>query len=407
MNNCYQDQMLDLEQAQQQILNTVESVKQTENISLSRSRNRVLAKNICAPVAVPPHKNSAMDGYALACPNTLEAGTSFTVVGRCMAGAPYTGGIAAGQAIRIMTGACIPEGVDTVVMQEHVALVGNDIQLQQAVKPGQNVRHAGEDVEQGELVYSAGRKISALDTGVLASIGVAELEVYRPLKVALFCTGDELKQPGESLAPGDIYNSNRFMLLGLLEELGMQVIDLGVVPDSPAALEKTLQQAARSADAIISTGGVSVGDADYVKSVMQKIGEIGFWKVAIKPGKPFAFGRFQGCHFFGLPGNPVSSAVTFKLLVVAALQKMSGQIPTAIMKIQVTAGADFNKRPGRQDFQRGVLCKDTQGRTTVVPATGQGSHQLRALANADVLVCLPKACCGVVAGEPVEVFLLP
>jgi len=406
MINCYQDQMLDLEQAQQQILDTVTAVQETEVVSLSNSRGRVLAKDTYAPVAVPPHKNSAMDGYAIACPGSIGAGASFTVVGRSMAGVPYTGEIANGQAIRIMTGACVPEGVDTVIMQEHVQSEGDGIVLQQKVNPGQNVRHAGEDVEQGALVYSAGRKISALDLGVLASIGCAELEVYRPLKVALFCTGDELKQPDELLALGDIYNSNRFMMFGLLEELGMQVVDLGVVPDSPEALEKTLQQAAQVADAIISTGGVSVGDADYVKSVMQKAGEIGFWKVAIKPGKPFAFGRFQGCHFFGLPGNPVSSAVTFKLLAVAALQKMSGQAPRSAVKIKAIAAGEFKKRAGRQDFQRGILSEDEQGRLTVVPASGQGSHQLFALANADALVCLPKQSSGVVAGELVEVWLL-
>lgn len=406
MTNCYQDQMLDLEQAQQQILDTVGAIKQTETVALAASRGRVLAKNIYAPVAVPPHKNSAMDGYAIACDKPIAAGLSFTVVGRCMAGAPFVGEIAPGQAIRIMTGAVVPEGVDTVIMQEHVQRAADDILLQQPVKPGQNVRHAGEDIEQGSLVYTAGRKISALDLGVLASIGVAKLEVYRPLTVALFCTGDELKQPGELLAPGDIYNSNRFMMFGLLEELGMQVIDLGVAPDCPEALEDILIQAAQQADAIISTGGVSVGDADYVKIVMQKIGEIGFWKVAIKPGKPFAFGRFQGCHFFGLPGNPVSSAVTFKLLVVAALQKMSGQIPKPVVKIKAIAAADFKKRPGRQDFQRGILGEDVQGRTTVSASVGQGSHQLFALAHADALVCLPSDSSGVFEGEPVEVWLL-
>lgn len=406
MNNCYQDQMLDLEQAQQQILNAVTAVLERESVSLSASRDRILADNIYASVAVPAHKNSAMDGYAIACSSGLNAGVSFTVVGRSMAGAPYRGAVAPGQAIRIMTGAVVPEGVDTVVMQEHVDQEDGCVVLQQPVKPGQNVRHAGEDIEKGALVYSAGRKISALDLGVLASIGVAELSVYRRLKVAFFCTGDELKQPGELLAPGDIFNSNRFMMAGLLEALGMQVVDLGVVPDSRDALEDTLYCAAQQADAIISTGGVSVGDADYVKEVMQKIGDIGFWKVAIKPGKPFAFGRFKHCHFFGLPGNPVSSAVTFKLLVVSALQKMSGEASRPLRKLTVLAACDFNKRPGRMDFQRGKLLPCTDGQTAVTVLVGQGSHQLFSLAKADALVCLPKESDGVRAGEKVDIYLL-
>ena len=406
MSDCYQDQMLDLEQAQKKILDTVIEIQEREMVVLSQSRGRILAKDIYAPVAVPPYKNSAMDGYAIACVKVVEVGTSFTVVGCAMAGVIYIGEIAPGQAIRIMTGAVVPKGVDTVIMQEHVQIEGKSITLQQSVQFGQNVRHVGEDIEQGALVYSTGRKISVLDLGVLAGIGCAEVEVYRSLKVALFCTGDELKQPGELLTPGSIYNSNRFMMIGLLEELGIQVIDLGVVSDNPKSLEKTLQQAAENADAIISTGGVSVGDADYVKSVIPKVGEIGFWKVAIKPGKPFAFGNVHGCHFFGLPGNPVSSAVTFKLLVVSALQKIAGQVPKSVVKIKVVAAGVFKKKSGRMDFQRGVLGEDGQGRTTVMAVADQGSHQLFALANADVLVCLSKQSTGVVEGEMLEVWLI-
>ena len=333
-------------------------------------------------------------------------GCVYEVVGTSLAGKPYVGDIKDKQAIRIMTGACVPEGTDTVIMQEHVDRADHQITLLEPVRHGQNVRHAGEDIERGEQVYPVGHQITAIDLGVLASIGCTSVKVFCPLKVALFCTGDELKQPGESLSPGDIYNSNRFMLTGLLDELGVEVIDLGVAPDQPEALEAMLVNAATQADAIISTGGVSVGDADYVKPVMQKIGEIGFWKVAIKPGKPFAFGNFQGTHFYGLPGNPVSSAVTFKLLVQAALQKASGQVIKAPVKIKAIAATDFKKRPGRMDFQRGVLGEDDKGQTTVSSSGGQGSHQLYALAGANNLVCLPKDSAGVKSGEWVEVWLL-
>lgn len=406
MTDCYQDHMLNLDQAQQHILNAIHPITDTHTVPLDRALARVLAEPVSANVPVPPFRNSAMDGYAIFCDEKLEVGQMFDVVGESFAGAPFTGELHTGQAVRIMTGAVMPEQANTVIMQEHIERKNDVAITTQTVTPNQNVRHAGEDVQQGDVVFDAGRKLSAIDLGVLASMGCAQVRVYRRVKVAVFCTGDELKAPNETLQAGEIYNSNRFMLNATLKELGANVLDLGVIEDKPEALEKILLEICEKVDVIISTGGVSVGDADYVKPVMQKIGKISFWKVAIKPGKPFAFGKIHQCDFYGLPGNPVSSAVTFELLVKHALQKTSGQVVTPHLKVNAVLETNIKKRAGRMDFQRGVFSQNKNGDLTVRLAGGQGSHQLFSLANADGLICLPKDSTGANAGERVEVWLL-
>jgi molybdopterin molybdotransferase len=414
MVDCYSaPNLLPFEQALSNILNQVPSVTETEEILISEALNRVLANTTKSPLNVPPHNNSAMDGYAFAKESLINTTSSntLTLVGRSMAGEPFQGECLTGQCVRIMTGAKLPEGCDTVEMQENCE-VNNDeadnlarITFLEPKEKGDNVRYIGEDITKDQVVFAQGRKLSAIDVGVLASLGVPTVTVYRKLTVALISTGDELKLPGETLTEGDIFESNSFTLAAMLEKLNITVLKLGVIKDDKAAITAAFIKANKEADAIFSSGGVSVGEADYTKDVLEELGDISFWKIAMKPGKPFAFGKLPNSVFFGLPGNPVSSTVTAHMLAVPALVKMQNCINAEPTKLSVKTATNIRKSKGRMDFQRGVLSTNEQGEMFVASTGNQGSGVLTSLAKANCYIVLPAEQGHLKAGEVVTVQL--
>ena len=401
---CSAPGLLPFEQAMQNMLSQITPVTETVNIAVDKAMNYILAEDISSPLNVPNHDNSAMDGYAFAL-ESLAKSKTLTLVGRSMAGAPYEGKCEVGECIRIMTGAKMPSCCDSVEMQENVQANDEAITFLQDKKFGSHVRKAGEDIKVGQKVLPTGHKISAVDIGILASLGVSDVCVYRKLTVAVIATGDELKLPGQALSSGDIYESNSFVLRGMLEKLHVNVIDFGVVEDDFEAIKAAFISADEQADAVISSGGVSVGDADYTKTVLDDLGEIGFWKIAIKPGKPFAFGKLPNSVFFGLPGNPVSALVTFHQLALVALTKMQNSQPLKRTKLKVKCTSDLRKSPGRLDLQRGILTVSEQGENIVVSTGAQGSGILSSLAQANCFIVLPSEKGSVSAGEIVEVQL--
>jgi molybdopterin molybdotransferase len=402
---CSAPGLLPFDQAMENMLALIAPVKDVETISITSALNRILAENVVSPINVPPHNNSAMDGYAFAASSLSDNNRTLTLVGRSMAGAPFDGVCQQGQCIRIMTGAKIPAGCDSVEMQENCQVNGDQITFAQAKKLGSHVRNAGEDIAIGQTVFIKGHRITAVDLGMLASLGVEKINVIRQLKVALISTGDELKAPGQALGDGDIYESNAHFLSGLLAKLNIEIIDFGIIEDDKAAIENAFKQADTLADAVISSGGVSVGDADYTKEVLESLGQIDFWKIAIKPGKPFAFGKLSNSVFFGLPGNPVSALVTAHQLALPALVKMQNAEALKRVTIKVKAANDLKKSAGRMDFQRGVLTVNEQGETVVISTGSQGSGILSSIAKANCYIVL-EACRGkVTAGEMVTVQL--
>jgi molybdopterin molybdotransferase len=369
---------------------------------------RVLAEDILSPVDVPSHRNSAMDGWAMRGAD-LAADKEATLqeIGVSFAGKPYGGKVAAGQCVRIMTGGVVPEGADTVVMQERARAQGKSIAFAPGAKTGQNVREAGEDLKRGSVALKRGRIVRPAELGLIASLGIGEVAVYRPPRVAFFSTGDELKGIGTALGEGEIYDSNRYTLHGMLTRLGCEVLDMGVVRDDPEALERAFAQAAANADVVITSGGVSVGEADFVKGMLGKLGEVVFWKIAMKPGRPLAYGKIGGAHFFGLPGNPVSVMVTFYQFVRDAMLVLAGADPVApIPTFSATCSARLKKAPGRTEFQRGILTRGSDGALTVKPTGEQGSGILKSMSDANCFIILGDATGNVEPGTTVEVQLL-
>lgn len=401
---CSAPGLMPFEQAMQNMLSQITPITETVNIAIEQAMNYVLAEDIASPLNVPNHDNSAMDGYAFAL-ESLNQSKTLTLVGRSMAGAPYQGTCKLGECVRIMTGAKMPACCDSVEMQENVQANGDDITFLKEKQFGSHVRKAGEDIQLGQSVLAKGHKISAVDVGILASLGISEVCVYRKLKVALIATGDELKLPGQALTSGDIYESNSFVLRGMLAKLHVDVIDFGVIEDDFEAIKAAFVSADQQADAVISSGGVSVGDADYTKTVLDDLGEIGFWKIAMKPGKPFAFGKLPNSVFFGLPGNPVSALVTFHQLALVALTKMQNSEPLKRTLLQVKCTGDLNKSPGRMDLQRGILSVNELGENVVSSTGSQGSGILSSLAQANCFIVLPSEQGKVAAGETVTVQL--
>jgi molybdopterin molybdotransferase len=401
---CSAPGLLPFEQALKNMLSQTTPVTETVNIAIEQAMNSVLAEDISSPLNVPNHDNSAMDGYAFAL-ESLQQSKTLTLVGRSMAGAPFQGKCKLGECIRIMTGAKMPSCCDSVEMQENVEANEDDITFLNEKQFGSHVRKAGEDIQIGQKVLAKGHKISAVDLGILASLGVDELCVYRKLTVAIIATGDELKLPGQVLNSGDIYETNSFVLRGMLEKLDVEVIDFGVIEDDFDAIKAAFISADKQADAVISSGGVSVGDADYTKTVLDDLGEIGFWKIAMKPGKPFAFGKLPNSVFFGLPGNPVSALVTFHQLALVALTKMQNSQPLTRTILQVKCISDLRKSPGRMDFQRGILSVNDQGENVVSSTGSQGSGILSSLAQANCFIVLAADQGKVTAGETVTVQL--
>ena len=401
---CSAPGLLPFECALENMLSQITPVTATLTLPITQALNYVLAQDIASPLNVPNHDNSAMDGYAFAI-ESFQQSKVLTLVGRSMAGTPFQGECKLGECIRIMTGAKMPACCDSVEMQENVQAEGEKITFLQEKTLGSHVRNAGEDIQLGQQVFNKGQKLSAVDIGILASLGISDVNVYRKVKVALIATGDELKLPGQALNSGDIYESNSFVLRGMLDKLHIDVIDFGVIEDDFDSIKAAFVSADKQADAVISSGGVSVGDADYTKTVLDDLGEIGFWKIAMKPGKPFAFGKLPNSVFFGLPGNPVSALVTFHQLGIVALTKMQNAESLKRTNLQVKCVSDLNKSTGRLDFQRGVLSVNEQGENVVESTGSQGSGILSSLARANCFIVLPVEQGKVKAGEMVTVQL--
>ena len=409
---CSAPGLMPFEQAKEKLLSSVPVVTETELVKIEDADNRVLATDVTSPLNVPAHNNSAMDGYALrddSLNSNAENLTEFTLIGSAFAGEPFTGELNNGECIRIMTGAVVPASANTVVMQENVAnienTIGKAITLTQPTKLNNNIRFAGEDIREGEQVFVAGYSLKAVDIGLLASLGLPQVEVLRKLKVAVFSTGDELKLPGQALTTGDIYESNSQVLVAMLHRLGVEVLPMGIIPDDLTAIESAFTKADSAADAVISSGGVSVGEADYTKDVLDKLGKVDFWKVAMKPGKPFAYGNLPNSVFFGLPGNPVSAAVTFHQLTVPALMKMSGSETTENKRISAVITDKVKKKPGRMDFQRGIASVNEDGDLQVAPLSAQGSGILSSISRANCYIVLERDNAGHNAGETVKIEL--
>ncbi len=393
--------LLPLGDALQGMLDQLACCCDTEQLPLPQALDRILAQDITSPLSVPPFDNAAMDGYAVRLAD-LAAGAPLAVAGKAFAGQPYQGEWPAGHCIRIMTGAPVPTGTEAVIMQEEAQLEGELVRFISQPRPGQNIRRRGEDMAEGSQVLASGLRLSPRELPLLASLGIASVTVRRPLKVAIFSTGDELKPVGTPLAHGDIYDSNRYGVKAMLARLGIDCLDLGIIPDDPAQLRAAFIKADHEADALITTGGVSVGEADFTKQLLEEQGEIGFWKLAIKPGKPFAFGRLPHAWFFGLPGNPVSAMVTFDQLVQPALAKLAGQTFARPLQLQARASEPLKKAPGRLDFQRGILSQGPNG--LEVRSTGsQDSGVFSSLSRANCYIVLEQARGRVSAGETVNV----
>jgi molybdopterin molybdotransferase len=387
------------------ILNEVEPVGGGETLAVRSALGRVLAADVVSRINVPSHTNSAMDGYALAGASlSADRDTQYEVIGTSAAGRPFDGKPGPGQCVRIMTGAPMPAQTDTVVMQENVTRDGDTASVGAGQKPGQHVRQAGEDIAAGSVALRAGTFLMPAHIGILASIGISEVAVLRRPRVAFFSTGDELRNVGEPLGEGQIYDSNRYTIYGMLTRLGVDVVDMGVIRDDRDEVERAFARAAVEADAIVTSGGVSVGDADYVAETLERAGTVGFWKVAMKPGRPLAFGRIGGALFFGLPGNPNSVMATFYQLVQPALQALAGwPDPAPPITMPAISASVLRKKPGRREFQRGVLSRDADGRLVVHKTGHQGSGVLSSMAAANCFIVLPEDAGPVSEGDEVEV----
>lgn len=395
--------LMPLETALEQMLARIAPLTDDETLPLLSCFRRVTAGDIVSPLNVPGFDNSAMDGYAVRLAD-LEGGQPLPVAGKAFAGQPFTGEWPAESCIRIMTGAPVPAGCDAVVMQEETEQTDEGVRFTASVRAGQNIRRLGEDIAQGATVFAAGQRLTAAELPVLASLGIAEVNVVRKVRVAVFSTGDELRLPGQPLGAGQIYDTNRLAVHLMLEQLGCEVINLGIIPDDPDRLRAAFIEADKAADVVISSGGVSVGEADYTKTILEELGEIGFWKLAIKPGKPFAFGKLPHSWFCGLPGNPVSAALTFYQLVQPLLAKLSGnRHPVMPLRQRVRAATRLKKTPGRLDFQRGILARNGDGELTVSTTGHQGSHIFSSFSQGNCFIVLERERGNVEAGEWVEV----
>lgn len=393
-----------VEDARAAIFSALKPVIGWERVAVRNALDRVLADDVIAPYDVPAHDNSAMDGYAIRAVDLAATGdTALAVVGTAFAGRAFSGEVGAGQAVRIMTGAVLPSGADTVVIQEVVRVDGTTIFVPPGQRLAQHIRRAGEDLACGKPALPAGKWLAPADIGLLASLGLAEVKVRRRLRVAFFSTGDELASLGQPLAPGEVYDSNRYTLWASLSRMGAEIIDLGVVRDDPEALESALKAAASQADVVLTTGGVSVGEADFIREMMARLGQVDFWKIDIKPGRPMAFGRVEGAVLFGLPGNPVAVMVNFHQFVVDALRIMMGQHPLPPRPVfRVNSASAIKKSPGRREFPRGVLFSDG-GVWKVRLAGSQGSGVLRSMSEANCYYVLAESQGSVAVGDPVEV----
>ena len=408
--SAYDPDALPVRDAQRIIREFVAPVRTVEMVALRSALGRVLAADIVSPIDVPSHDNSAMDGYALRGADLPpDAPARLRVVGTAFAGRAYGGDVAPGECVRIMTGAVMPAGCDSVVPQEFVTTEDDVMVIAPGtIRAGDNRRLAGEDLKAGSPALRRGKIVRPADLGLLASLGVAEVPVQRRLRVAFFSTGDELRSIGQPLDEGCVYDSNRYTIYGMLQRLGCDLIDMGVVRDDPQALEEALRDACENADAIITSGGVSVGAADYTKQIMARLGDVTFWKIGMRPGRPLAFGRIHSNHrsafLFGLPGNPVAVMVSFYFFARDALLRMMGA-DAPLPLVRARSAATIRKKPGRTEYQRGILARDAEGQPTVTITGAQGSGILRSMSEANCMVVLHDEQGTVQAGEMVDVLL--
>lgn len=409
--SCADDQepaLLPVDEAVKRIGDLIGTISESQKLPIRECLNRVLAEDVDSPIDVPSHTNSAMDGYAvngLDIPNTDEV--QLKLIGTAWAGRPYDGEVQRGECVRIMTGAVMPTGTDTVVIQEHVHVADELVTIDNETKPGKNVRQAGEDVKAGESVLSKGELLSPAHIGMLASLGVAEAPVVRKLKVAFFSTGDELSSLSMSqeqeLGEGQIYDSNRYSLYGMLTRLNVERLDLGVVPDKPELIRETFERASEVADVIVTSGGVSVGDADFVSDILHEIGDVAFWKLAMRPGRPLAFGKLGDAVFFGLPGNPVAVMVAFYEFVQPAIRGMMGSKNTRPFRFRVPCTSTLRKSSGRTEYQRGIMYLNEDGQTVVRTTGKQGAGRLSSMCSANCIIVMEPGEGNLGVGDMVEV----
>ncbi|HBC3405804.1 bifunctional molybdopterin-guanine dinucleotide biosynthesis adaptor protein MobB/molybdopterin molybdotransferase MoeA [Vibrio parahaemolyticus] len=396
---------LSVVQGQEKILSLVNTVSEIEACKIENAYGRVLAEHIISPVNVPQYTNSAMDGYAIRSDDVDR--DSYQVVAEVMAGHAYDQPLQVGQAVKIMTGAPTPLNGDTVVMREQASQEGDKVTFNGAhIKAGQNVRQAGEDLTIGSDVFTAGTRLASPEMGMIASLGFGEANVFRKLKVAVFSTGDEVQAPGTEQKANSIYDSNRFTIMGMLEKLGCEILDFGILEDNELLMIEALENASVQADVVMTSGGVSVGDADYIKLALDKLGQIDFWRINMRPGRPLAFGQINNKPFFGLPGNPVAVMVSFINFVEPALRKMQGEQGWKPLKVNAIATENLRSRQGRTEFSRGIYELDDSGRLTVRTTGKQGSGILRSMSEANCLIEISPAIDTVKAGESVTIIPL-
>jgi len=403
----YDPNSMPVAKARQFIHTFLSPVTGIARVPIRSALGRVLAEDIISPVNVPAHVNSAMDGWALRAEDlAADPAAALIEVGASFAGVPFGKAVGKNECVRIFTGGVVPDGCDAVVMQEKAQASGKSIRFSPGVRSGQNVRYAGEDLKAGAVALPKGHLVKPAELGLIASLGIGEVGVYRPLRVVFFSTGDELVSIGNPLAEGQIYDSNRYTLHGMLMRLGCEVIDMGVIRDDPALLEQAFHDASAIGDVVITSGGVSVGEADFVKQLLQKLGEVVFWKIAMKPGRPLAYGKVGNAHFFGLPGNPVSVMVTFYQFVRDALLTLQGVNPLPVQPLlKAVCTSPIKKAPGRTEFQRGVLYPEAG--VFKVRVTGeQGSGILKSMSDANCFIMLHDHVGNVDAGTTVDVQVL-
>lgn len=399
----YDPNAMSVTQAKRYIQQYLHTVSGQEVIPIRDSLERVIASEVVSPCNVPNHNNSAMDGYAFL---HADGAKPLKIIGTSFAGKPFDGAVSDGECVRIMTGGVVPIGADTIVMQERAVVNGDQLTITELPKLGANIRLAGEDLISGQTVLACGHVIKPADLGLLASLGVPDVNVYRRLKVAFFSTGDELVGVGKPLAEGQIYDSNRYTLYGMLQRLGVEISDLGAIPDNPQLLEQTLVTAATEHDVVITSGGVSVGEADHMKALLAKHGEVLFWKINMKPGRPLAYGKIHStkhsAHYFGLPGNPVATMVTFYQFVRDALLQIMGATVKPFPCFQVVCTEPIKKAQGRTEFQRGLLYVE-EGGWRVKPLPNQSSGVLSSMSQANCFIVLGEEIGQLNAGETVSV----
>ncbi|HCE1807170.1 TPA: bifunctional molybdopterin-guanine dinucleotide biosynthesis adaptor protein MobB/molybdopterin molybdotransferase MoeA [Vibrio parahaemolyticus] len=396
---------LSVVQGQEKVLSLVNTVSEIEACKIENAYGRVLAEDIISPVNVPQYTNSAMDGYAIRSDDVDR--DSYQVVAEVMAGHAYDQPLEVGQAVKIMTGAPTPLNGDTVVMREQASQEGDKVTFNGSnIKAGQNVRQAGEDLAIGSDVFTAGTRLASPEMGMIASLGFGEANVFRKLKVAVFSTGDEVQAPGTEQKANSIYDSNRFTIMGMLEKLSCEILDFGILEDNEQLMIEALENASAQADVVMTSGGVSVGDADYIKLALDKLGQIDFWRINMRPGRPLAFGQINNKPFFGLPGNPVAVMVSFINFVEPALRKMQGEQGWKPLKVNAIATENLRSRQGRTEFSRGIYELDDTGRLTVRTTGKQGSGILRSMSEANCLIEISPAIDTVKAGESVTIIPL-